>query len=288
MGDIVFGDDHADAVDAEKSAGHQKGKAEGGFRFNVIPGEAEAFVTGLTAPAIGAELSRVAEETGVIFTARSEADGCRILVKGLGGHAAIPAQSNNAVTALLKLLSALPLAECESTAAIRSLAALLPHGDHTGEALGMAVSDEISGSTSVAFTLFKLDESGFEGRFDARTAVSADDENTRLPVEHAFTRCGFGFTGSAIHPPHHTPADSPIVSKLLHCYETYTGVTGAKPLAIGGGTYVHDIPGGVAFGCEVEGFDCVMHGPDEKVQIETLLMSGKIFTQAIIDLCGEE
>ena len=118
--------------------------------------------------------------------------------------------------------------------------------------------------------------------------LKAHDENTRLPVEHAFTRCGFGFTGSAIHPPHHTPADSPIVSKLLHCYETYTGVTGAKPLAIGGGTYVHDIPGGVAFGCEVEGFDCVMHGPDEKVQIETLLMSGKIFTQAIIDLCGEE
>ncbi len=52
-------------------------------------------------------------------------------------------------------------------------------------------------------------------------------------------------------------------------------------------TYVHDIPGGVAFGCEEEGFEYKMHGPDEKVPVEGLLRSGMIFTQAIIELCSE-
>ena len=260
---------------------------EGGFRINVIPGEAEALLTGITAPAVGADLARVAEETGVSFSARAEGDGCRILAKGTGGHASTPAVGNNALTALLKLLAALPLADCDSTRAIRSLAELFPHGDHDGQALGMAVSDEISGATTVTFSLLKLDEAGFEGRFDSRTAIAANDENTRLPVENAFTRHGFRFTGSVMHTPHHTPADSPIVQKLLRCYEQYTGETDAKPLAIGGGTYVHDIPGGVAFGCERAGFDSNMHGPDERIPVDTLLLSGRIFTQAIIDLCGE-
>ena len=259
----------------------------GGFRINVIPGEAEALLTGLTAPAVGAALTKAAEETGVTFTAKADGDHCRILAKGVGGHASTPHVGNNALTALIKLLAALPLADCDSTRTIRSLAKLFPHGDHDGKALGMAVSDDISGSTTVTFSLLKLDETGFEGRFDSRTAIAASDENTRLPVERAFTDHGFRFTGSTMHAPHHTPADSPIVTKLLNCYEQYTGVTGAKPLAIGGGTYVHEIPGGVAFGCEVAGFESNMHGPDERVPIDTLLLSGRIFTQAIIDLCGE-
>ena len=45
--------------------------------------------------------------------------------------------------------------------------------------------------------------------------------------------------------PHHTPADSPLVKALLKCYEQYSGRKG-ECLAIGGGTYVHDIEGGVA------------------------------------------
>ena len=38
---------------------------------------------------------------------------------------------------------------------------------------------------------------------------------------------------------------------------------------------------------EIAGFESNMHGPDERVCVDTLLLSGRIFTQAIIDLCGE-
>ncbi|MEG2420086.1 MAG: peptidase M20, partial [Oscillospiraceae bacterium] len=58
-----------------------------------------------------------------------------------------------------------------------------------------------------------------------------------------------------------------------------------KPLAIGGGTYVHDIPGGVAFGCTMPGFSSGLHGPDEHACIADLLTSAKIFTEAIAALC---
>ena len=85
---------------------------------------------------------------------------------------------------------------------------------------------------------------------------------------------------------HCVSADSPLVRTLLACYETYTGEPNAQPIAIGGGTYVHDIPGGVAFGCQFPGFDPKMHAANEQARIDQLLLSCKIFTQAIAELCG--
>ena len=76
--------------------------------------------------------------------------------------------------------------------------------------------------------------------------------------------------------PHHTPADSPLVKALLKCYEQYTDYKG-ECLAIGGGTYVHDIPGGVAFGCCMPGFNGNMHGADEHTCIADQLTAAKIF-----------
>ncbi len=85
-------------------------------------------------------------------------------------------------------------------------------------------------------------------------------------------------------PPHQVPADSPLVQTLLACYEEYTGQKGAC-LAIGGGSYVHDLARGVAFGCSMPGTDNRMHGADEFAVVDELVLSAKIFAQVICDLC---
>lgn len=79
---------------------------------------------------------------------------------------------------------------------------------------------------------------------------------------------------------------SELVKTLL---ETYTDVTGEvrEPLAIGGGTYVHHIENGVACGCADPSVDNHMHGPDEFVIIDQLVMSAEIFALAIVKLCGK-
>ncbi len=59
------------------------------------------------------------------------------------------------------------------------------------------------------------------------------------------------------------PESDPFLRTLAQCYEAYTGQKG-QCLAIGGGTYVHDIPGGVAFGPNMPGFVSNLHGPDER------------------------
>ena len=55
---------------------------------------------------------------------------------------------------------------------------------------------------------------------------------------------------------------------------------------MGGGTYVHDLKNGVAFGAAMPETDNKMHGPDEFAVLDELLVSAKIFAQAIVDLCG--
>ena len=88
-------------------------------------------------------------------------------------------------------------------------------------------------------------------------------------------------------PPHVVPGDSEFVRTLLDSYEKYFGKKG-EPIAIGGGTYVHGLKRGVAFGCAVEGVDNRMHGDDEFAEVDVLMKSVLIFADAIVNLCGAE
>ena len=49
---------------------------------------------------------------------------------------------------------------------------------------------------------------------------------------------------------------------------------------------MHDLKRGVAFGCAMPGVDNHMHGDDEFMDIDTMLMSAKIFADAILTICG--
>ena len=142
----------------------------------------------------------------------------------------------------------------------------------------------MSGPLTLAFSLLELNDTGLSGQFDSRVPVCANEDNCKAVAEAAFAKFGFAAEGG-MQAPHYTPADTPLVTTLLKCYEQYSGRKG-ECLAIGGGTYVHDIPGGVAFGCAMPGFNGNMHGPDEHTCIADQLTAAKIFAQAIIDLCG--
>ena len=88
-----------------------------------------------------------------------------------------------------------------------------------------------------------------------------------------------------LRPEHYVPADAPIVRELLKCYEEYTGRKG-EPLAIGGGTYVHNLKNGVAFGCTFPGRNPKMHEPDENMPVSDLKLSAAIFAAVIERFCA--
>ena len=84
--------------------------------------------------------------------------------------------------------------------------------------------------------------------------------------------------------PHYVPEDSPLVQTLLSVYERYTGKKGSC-IAIGGGTYVHNLEGGVSFGAAFPGVNNNMHGPDEFAMKEHLLLTIEMYAQVICEIC---
>ena len=256
----------------------------GGIRINVLPGDASAAIEGLSIDDVQPAARDITARTGITFTFGEE-DGLTVVrAKGTGSHAAWPEGGNNAITGLIALLCTLPLADGPCKDYLNALNALMPHGDYYGKAIGIAQEEPISGKLTVAFTLLEITETGLKGLFDSRVPLCATESNCLNVAKAAFEAKGFTFEGHQ-HAPHHTPADSPFVQTLLKRYEQYTGLKG-ECLSTGGGTYVHEIPGGVAFGCTLPGFDTHLHGADERVRISDLMLSAKLFAHIIIDLCA--
>ena len=251
---------------------------------NVVPGAAEELFEGLDGDETGALAKSMEEELGIRFTVSSE-DGClKIAAAGENGHAMAPWKGKNALTGLLSLIERLPLAECGQTKAVRALNRLMPHGDWYGEALGIKMSDEESGELTLAFSMLDISEKSLEGEFDSRCPICATKENTIDVIREKMEADGISFNTEEMKPPHHVPADSDFVKTLLSAYEKYSGRKG-ECIAIGGGTYVHNLKNGVAFGAALPETENHMHGPDEFAVVDELTMSAKIFAQVIVDLC---
>ena len=261
--------------------------AEGGVKSNVVPARAKAVVLGMTAASAAPFVKAAEDSTGTQMTVRQAEGGVEIDVQGVQVHAANPEGGNNALTALISLLASLPLADCDSTARVRSLARLFPHGDYYGRGLGVAREDEISGKLTLTMDVLRLTEEGLEGTIDCRTCCAANEENTADVANAKLRAEGLHPQVVPMTPAHYVPKDSPLVTSLLSSVEKYTGRK-EEPLAIGGGTYVHEIENGVACGCADPAVDNHMHGPDEFVLIDQLMMSAKIYADAIIRLCGEK
>lgn len=258
---------------------------ETGIKVNVVPGKAHATVEGLSLE----ELKKAAEETkaatGVEFLFDMEDGMTKITAVGAGAHAAYPHEGNNALTGLLTFLTASPLAPCEQVTAIHKLAELIPHGDTRGKALGIAMEDEISGPLTLAFSLLRVTDSELDGTFDSRCPICATKENVLQVVKERMAAIGLTVHNEEMKPPHHVDGNSHFVKTLLQAYEDYTGLKG-ECLYTGGGTYVHNLKNGVAFGASMPGTDNRMHGADEFAVLEELVVSAKIFAQVIVDLCS--
>ncbi len=290
-----------------------------GSKINVVPQKAGAVVAGIEKEVLEKAAAQTAAETGVEFTVeecgktvctdcagtasetadradRSGADDktamqtnavscCSIYAKGQAAHASAPADGKNALTAMLQLLAALPIADSEGYRRLKGLHAMFPYSDTSGEALGIRRSEPQSGELTMCFSVLDYTPEKLRGEFDSRLPIGCSAANTSEPVGRMFESFGMKIADTNVSDPHCVPGDSFFVKTLLGSFERYTGIKG-EPLSTGGGTYVHNLARGVAFGCMMPEVDNHMHGDDEFMVIDTLLMSAKIFADAIVKICG--
>ncbi len=268
------------------NAGYAVGKksilsAWGGTVINAVPELAHAIVRGFSED----ELKAAAEKFPSLgFEFADEADGNKkITVKGTGAHASTPDRGNNAITGLCAYLASLGTDD-ETGYSFGRISSAYAYGECGGESLGIAESDEESGALTTVFSILNYSEGVIHGKFDCRFPVCDNLASVKEKFARGFERYGIKLVDAHGVDAHKVDANSDFVKTLLGVYYEATGIQG-KPIAVGGGTYVHEIEGGVAFGAEFPGEVNNMHGANESFVVNNFIKNAIIFAEAIIRLC---
>lgn len=196
------------------------------------------------------------------------------IYRGKSAHASTPEKGENAIT---KFLEDYP----GESKILKSIQQLFPHHDVGGK----AIFGDISENLTCVISMLKTVENRLSGAVDIRFPMDRTKQEIFGMLEEKFSAAGLKIDGWEGVEPHYTAENSDFVQALLRVYERVTGEKG-ECLTIGGGTYVHEIPGGVAFGAEFPGEDGNMHSPGEFITEENLLKNAEIMAEAIIELCS--
>ena len=267
----------------EDTHGSNIAEFKGGSIPNAVPDRAEVVLNLMPLDKVNEEIA--ADKSGAAFEVAEEGENIRIIARGKAAHASTPEAGVNAVTALIALINRMELGNQVQGGILYALERFFPHGETDGGALGLKCSDE-SGELTAVLSVFNMRDGKCGGIVDVRfpTCVTVDEiyEKESYSFER---RANLKLEKIIGDDPHVVPEDSEFVKQLLAVYERLEGEPG-RCVAIGGGTYVHNIEGGVAFGVERDGRDYHMHGDNENVPTDELLRDAEIFAEAIAAICG--
>ena len=261
----------------------------GGNIPNAVPDKAECVLTGIPVGLI-VDIAKK-DDSGARFEIKTTnaKNEVRIECIGRSAHASTPENGINAVTALIRLICALPLAADRKVDKqrdmLRGLNSIFPFGETDGTSAGLKMSDEKSGALTLVFSIFDMENGRCSGYTDIRFPVCSDLDKILKLETAALAKAGLVPNGMIGDEPHITDENNEFVQKLLKVYERCEGEKG-RCIAIGGGTYVHNVPGGVAFGVERGDTDYHMHGANEFITTDELLRDAVIIAEAIAEICG--
>ena len=259
-----------------------------GERPNVVPAEATA-VVGLahtTLAELNEKLSAIEKAHDRFrLSAALEGEGrARITATGVNAHAAMPERGVNAAGMLLIALKELGAGGEGSGPAIAMLADAVGM-EYTGQSLGIACADELSGALTCNLGILRYDANELSALLDIRYPICGSEELMLGQAAKRVAPAGMSVCCASSHTPLHVPADSKIVKGLLKVYHEVTGLP-AYTIAIGGGTYSRMMPNTVAFGVCFPGDMDVCHIADEYIDIEKMMLGVKIFAHAIAEIAG--
>ena len=260
---------------------------QGGRVRNAIPAEAEATVAGLTAADVRHMAQQWSCETEVNFTLTDTPAGLHLRAAGRGAHIGKPWLGRNAQTALVELLSKLPLADCGSARAIRAMARLFPYADPHGTALGLTVEDAVMGKCRINATTCTLTETGMTLQFDGRGGANATEENFARVIDSALTDAGFTVEQSEMDAAHFVDPKSEVVQEMCDLWRTVRGCE-PKVVSMVAGSYAHFVPGAIAVGRAAEGIDCRIHKADEFLPLADFEKLTELLVLAILRFCEKE
>lgn len=267
----------------------EKGHYYGWFTSGPAEGVFLEFDCGLAANVIPAKASCVVKLPPEALPAakgisvEAAEGGARITAMGIGGHAASPEGTRNAIGVMVDYL--LDSAICSGNEA-RFLQLLhLMHSFPNGSGLGIDCQDEVFHGLTVNGGVIKRQDGRLCQSIDIRypTATSVEELNAALAAKAA--EYGSSLECVSASKAFYIPADSPSIQTLLRSYNDVMG-TESKPFTMGGGTYARQFKNAVSFGpgnhsSARPDFTGPEHGPNEGAYLPALLQALKIYILSV-------
>lgn len=235
-----------------------------------------------SAPALARKIVQAGHEIDD-YSVHFFSDGAVIETRGTAGHAMAPEKGDNAFFKIITLFDA--LSGGQEANVVRSIKDTFCT-PLVAEKLGIAVSDDCSGSLTVNLGVAKCDGKTLTLTLDLRLPLTANIDDVRASVQNKLP------AGSTVSTDNWSPnlfvnPDSPLVTALL---ETYTKCTNGTPYCVkcGGGTYARELPNSVAFGPTFPGMITNIHNADECYPVVEFESLPEIYYRAILALDGLE
>ena len=226
-------------------------------------------------------------------------DTVKITSYGKAAHAAHPELGINAITNLVKYLSENTTLSDEPN--IIFLEKLLQLGFFDFESPEFLSRKEIAYATEFEDDSVIQDESGILTSNIANLLYDTENEmleiklNLRVPVTYPLNTIFLKYrklveffedievTRLSSQEPLYVTQNSYLVKTLVDIFNKRTNIN-AKPIAIGGGTYARAFDNFISYGVTMPGDKDMCHQVDEFIKIDDLLLSSKIYADAIYTL----
>jgi succinyl-diaminopimelate desuccinylase len=257
---------------------------EAGLAPNVVPVSARARIQTIDSSALkkaAADFESDGQSYGLRFAFENNSDGLGIVCNGKAAHASTPEEGVNAAAGLITLLAQVLGKDAGTLADFLNKTIGL---DYTGQAMGIACSDEPSGNLTLNLGVVQFTGEADSAIIDIRYPVTCNGNEIYQKIEKAAEI--YGVTPALISDsaPLFVDENSELILKLKHAYTTATGKE-AELFSMGGGTYARQLKNrGVAFGAEMDK-NYNIHSADEFIDINDFMKHCEICLQAIYELC---
>lgn len=256
----------------------------GGERPNMVPDYCESLLDIKNEPIEGiiSLINRSINILGGEIEVEEEGRFLKIKSFGKSAHGSEPSYGDNAISQLIILLNEIPNLSDEQASYIDFLTNRIGR-ELDGKSLGIGFCDDESGELSLNLGMISITEEKASTTLDIRYPVTIKGGDIADIIRTKATNKNIGIRIGEDKAPLYVPADNPLIPKLSKAYET---VLGMKPelISLKGGTYARAIKNAVAFGPILPNKIDTAHQKDEYLEVEDLIISAKIYAQAIYEL----
>ena len=265
---------------------------EGGSARNAVPEKARALLNSTEKGAYDKLKERVEEFQNthpaingipVRITGKPVGKSYEVSVEGKAAHGAHPELGLNSISVLMEFLGELNFANEEINDFIDFYNKHIGY-DYYAEKMGCAMEDEPSGKLTFNVGTISYDKKAISLSITVRYPVTLSEEPIFEGIAESAGKYEVGIVKQRSEAPIYIDASSPMIKTFMEIYQENTGDMETGPITIGGGTYARSMKNCVAFGALFPGDPDLMHQRDERLALDRLETTTKIYADAIFRL----